>query len=125
MLREEEGGGSPQVKQLFEDEIIVWPHLFTPMAQRGAAKQHNWLCYLMAASTSLCKDIFQRVWLKDILSSSWLCHQTICKANIQSDRLLISSHKKFILDVSAEGNTMYICAENSSVACCSFALKWS
>lgn len=82
-VRLREGGGSPQVKQLFEDEIIVWLHLFTPMAQRGAAKQHNWLCYLMAASTSLCKDIFQRVWLKDILSGSWLCHQTICKANIQ------------------------------------------
>lgn len=58
-VRLREGGGEPpQVKQLFEDEIIVWLHLFTPMAQRGSAKQHNWLCYLIAASASLCKDIF-------------------------------------------------------------------
>lgn len=71
-------GRPPQVKQLFEDEIIVWLHLFTPMAQRGSAKQHNWLCYLIAASTSLCKDIFQfSVWLKGhfvqplALSSKW------------------------------------------------------
>lgn len=50
-LREEREGKPPQVKQLFRDEIIVWLHLFTPMAQRDSAKQHNWLCYLITAST--------------------------------------------------------------------------
>lgn len=43
-------GGAPQVKQLFEDEIIVWLHPFTPMAHRGSAKQHNGLRYLISAS---------------------------------------------------------------------------
>ena len=71
-LREEREGKPPQVKQLFRDEIIVWLHLFTPMAQRGSAKQHNCLCYLIAASTPSYEDIFQRVRLRDILSSSWL-----------------------------------------------------
>lgn len=47
LLREEREGKPPQVKQLFRDEIIVWLHLFTPMAQRESAKQHNWLCYLI------------------------------------------------------------------------------
>lgn len=51
-------------KQLFRDEIIVWLHLFTPMAQRDSAKQHNWLCYLNMASTPLHKDHFSR-------SSAW------------------------------------------------------
>lgn len=49
-LREEGGGGEgeepPQVKQLFEDEIIVWLHLFTPMAQRGSARQAAQLAVL-------------------------------------------------------------------------------
>lgn len=36
----------PQVKQLFEDEIIVWLHLFTPMAQRGSASQAAQLAVL-------------------------------------------------------------------------------
>lgn len=47
---EERGGGEgeepPQVKQLFEDEIIVWLHLFTPMAQRGSASQAAQLAVL-------------------------------------------------------------------------------
>lgn len=71
-LREEREGKPPQVKQLFRDEIIVWLHLFTPMAQRDSAKQHNWLCYLTAASTLAHKDISQQVRLQDILSDSWL-----------------------------------------------------
>lgn len=57
-LREEWEEKPPQVKQLFRDEIIVWLHLFTPMAQRDSAKQQNWLCYLIAASTPVDKDIF-------------------------------------------------------------------
>lgn len=66
-LREEREGKPPQVKQLFRDEIIVWLHLFTPMAQRDSAKQHNCLCYLIAASTPAYKDIFKRVRPRDIL----------------------------------------------------------
>lgn len=70
-LREEREGKPPQVKQLFRDEIIVWLHLFTPMAQRDSAKLHNWLCYLNAPSIPVYKDIFLRVRLRDILSGSW------------------------------------------------------
>lgn len=51
-------GGCTQVKQLFEDEIIVWLHPFTPMAHRGLAKQHNGLRYLISASASPCNDDF-------------------------------------------------------------------
>lgn len=99
------GGKPPQVKQLFEDEIIVWLHLFTPMAQRGSAKQHNWLCYLIAASASLCEDIFSES-LAGGHFVRQLCHQAFfLLSNHPSDGLLISSNKKLILDASAEGNT--------------------
>lgn len=46
------GRGGEQVKQLFEDEIIVWLHPFTPMAHRGRAKQPSGLPYLISASAS-------------------------------------------------------------------------
>lgn len=59
-LRREVGGGG----QLFEDEIIVWLHPFTPMAHRGLAKQPNGLCYLISVSASPRKGrFFLRVWL--------------------------------------------------------------
>lgn len=102
---EREGGKPPQVKQLFEDEIIVWLHLFTPMAQRGSAKQHNWLCYLIAASASLCKDIFSESLAEGHFVQQLALSSGLLLSNHPSDGLLISSNKKLILDVSAEGNT--------------------
>lgn len=132
-VRLREGGGEPpQVKQLFEDEIIVWLHLFTPMAQRGAAKQHNWLCYLIAASASLCKDIFSES-LAEGHFVRQLCHQAFLLSNHPSDGLLISSNKKLILDASAEGNTwcMYVSKTalwhvvNVNKLSSPFALKWN
>lgn len=109
-------GRPPQVKQLFEDEIIVWLHLFTPMAQRGSAKQHNWLCYLIAASTSLCKDIFQfSVWLKGHFVQPLALSSDPLLSNHASDRLFVSSNKKFILDMSAKGITWCMCALNTTL----------
>lgn len=99
-LREEREGKPPQVKQLFRDEIIVWLHLFTPMAQRGSAKQHNWLCYLIAASTPLYRDVFPAS-----SAEGHFVHAVGFVIKHPSDRLCTSRNKKFILDVSADGNT--------------------
>lgn len=71
-------GGGEQVKQLFEDEIIVWLHPFTPMAHRGRAKQPSGLPYLISASASPRKDIFFRVRLTDAPSRCWICPQPFC-----------------------------------------------
>lgn len=53
-------------RQSTTSEAIIWRwdhclalSLCGCMAHRGLAKQHNWLCYLISAFVSLCKDIFQ------------------------------------------------------------------
>lgn len=97
-LREEREGKPPQVKQLFRDEIIVWLHLFTPMAQRDSAKLHNWLCYLIAPYAPVYKDIF----LQSSAEGHFVRQLAI---NHPTDRLFTSSNKKLILDLSAEGDT--------------------
>lgn len=71
------------------------------MAQRDSAKPHNWLCYLIAASTPACEEIFQRVRRRDILSSR--CHRTSVE-RLQWCIPLPSGNRKFISYVSAEGN---------------------
>lgn len=108
-LRERREGKPLQVKQLFRDEIIVWLHLFTPMAQRGSAKQHNCLCYLIAASTPSYKDIFSGSSAEGhFVQPFWLCHW----ATIQ----VIGCEKIHFERVSWRKHMMYVCVENSSVA---------
>ena len=105
-LREEREGKPPQVKQLFRDEIIVWLHLFTPMAQGDSAKQHNCLCYLIAASTPVytTRTFFYK------FGRGTFCPAVGFVIKHPSDRLFTSSNKKLILNVSAEGNLrcMYV-----------------
>lgn len=99
-------------RQSTTSEAIIWGwdhclalSLCGCMAHRGLAKQHNWLCYLIYASVSLCKDIFQ----------SLAEGHSVRQLDLSSDHLL-SNHPwdRFILDMTAD---THVGVKNRFVAC--------
>ena len=59
LRKEREGKTATSESKLFRDEIIVWLHLFTPMAQSDSAKQHKLAVFISSLRpTPVYKDIF-------------------------------------------------------------------
>lgn len=68
-------------------EAIIWgwDHCLAPSLHAYGPERLSQAAQLAVLSHRCVHlvDIFQRVWLKDILSSRWPCHQTFCWATIQ------------------------------------------
>lgn len=116
-----EVGGCTQVKQLFEDEIIVWLHPFAPMAHRGWAKQHNGLHYLISASASPCNDIFLFCFVffffRVRLTDCWVCHQPFSWAAISAtDSVQTCQQMRTSVSESGPGHVVNISTLSSSLA---------